>query len=184
VKRVYLFFLLILLFLMPITPTLKVEAGEHIQTKIHINLWNNTFYWIKNEKVVEKYPISCGNDRTPTPIGLFKIVKKAKGWGGGFGTRWLGLNVPWGTFGIHGTNKPHLIGKQVSSGCIRMRNEDIEQLYPKIALGTPVHIDGPITGQGTYEFRTLSFGSKGNLVQLVQNRLRAAGIYKGPCDGI
>jgi L,D-transpeptidase ErfK/SrfK len=41
---------------------------------------------------------------------------------------------------IHGNNSPTSIGKFVSSGCIRMRNEDITTLYPLVKVGTPVYI--------------------------------------------
>lgn len=41
---------------------------------------------------------------------------------------------------IHGTNDPATIGNYVSSGCIRMRNEDIGSIYPMIDINTPVHI--------------------------------------------
>ncbi|WP_235919031.1 L,D-transpeptidase [Aureimonas psammosilenae] len=39
---------------------------------------------------------------------------------------------------IHGTNQPWSIGKAVSSGCIRMRNEDVTDLYERVAVGTNV----------------------------------------------
>jgi lipoprotein-anchoring transpeptidase ErfK/SrfK len=39
---------------------------------------------------------------------------------------------------IHGTNEPQSIGKAVSSGCIRMLNEDIAHLYELVEVGTPV----------------------------------------------
>ncbi len=39
---------------------------------------------------------------------------------------------------IHGTNEPKSIGKAMSSGCIRMLNQDIEELYLRVAIGTPV----------------------------------------------
>ena len=39
---------------------------------------------------------------------------------------------------IHGTNAPSSIGTAASSGCIRMRNEDIQHLYSKVGLGTKV----------------------------------------------
>ncbi len=39
---------------------------------------------------------------------------------------------------IHGTNAPSTIGKAVSSGCIRMRNQDVEELYERIPVGTKV----------------------------------------------
>jgi len=39
---------------------------------------------------------------------------------------------------IHGSNEPQTIGQAVSSGCIRMRNEDVIDLYGRVKLGTPV----------------------------------------------
>jgi lipoprotein-anchoring transpeptidase ErfK/SrfK len=39
---------------------------------------------------------------------------------------------------IHGTNDPTTIGKQVSSGCIRLTNEDVEDLYSRVNVGTKV----------------------------------------------
>lgn len=152
--------------------------------RIYISLWKNQLTLMKNGKPAARYPIAPGTNRTPTPIGHFKVVHKSKDWGGGFGSRWLGLNVPWGKFGIHGTNRPYLVGQRVSSGCIRMRNRDVEKLYPAVPIGTPVEIDGPIFGTGKYAYRILSVGSKGTLVLLVQNHLRAAGFYQGQVDGI
>ena len=43
-------------------------------------------------------------------------------------------------YGIHGTNEPELIGQQVSHGCIRMLNEDVEELFDVVSIGTPVSI--------------------------------------------
>jgi lipoprotein-anchoring transpeptidase ErfK/SrfK len=39
---------------------------------------------------------------------------------------------------IHGTNQPSTIGHAVSSGCIRMRNEDVTDLYERVKIGTKV----------------------------------------------
>ena len=39
---------------------------------------------------------------------------------------------------IHGTNKPDTIGKQVSSGCIRLTNEDVVDLYERVKVGAKV----------------------------------------------
>jgi lipoprotein-anchoring transpeptidase ErfK/SrfK len=39
---------------------------------------------------------------------------------------------------IHGTNEPHTIGHSVSSGCIRMMNEDVTDLYDRVGVGTKV----------------------------------------------
>lgn len=43
-------------------------------------------------------------------------------------------------YGIHGTNAPETIGRSVSHGCVRLRNDDIEQLFEMVAVGTPVYI--------------------------------------------
>jgi lipoprotein-anchoring transpeptidase ErfK/SrfK len=43
---------------------------------------------------------------------------------------------------IHGTNEPESIGKAASSGCIRMLNEDIVELFDKVEIGSPVHVRG------------------------------------------
>ena len=39
---------------------------------------------------------------------------------------------------IHGSNEPETIGQAVSSGCIRMTNEDVVDLYSRVRLGTKV----------------------------------------------
>lgn len=41
---------------------------------------------------------------------------------------------------IHGTNEPHTIGQAVSSGCIRMMNEDVIDLYERTPVGTRVEV--------------------------------------------
>jgi lipoprotein-anchoring transpeptidase ErfK/SrfK len=56
---------------------------------------------------------------------------------GVLGTRRLELGDG---YGIHGTDHPETIGQSVSHGCVRMRNEDIERLYPLVGIGTPVYI--------------------------------------------
>jgi lipoprotein-anchoring transpeptidase ErfK/SrfK len=42
--------------------------------------------------------------------------------------------------GLHGTDQPDSVGRDVSAGCIRMRNDDIEQLVERLPLGVPVEI--------------------------------------------
>jgi hypothetical protein len=43
-------------------------------------------------------------------------------------------------YALHGTNVPNTIGRSVSHGCVRLRNEDIETLYRMIPVGAPVYI--------------------------------------------
>ncbi|MBB4002840.1 L,D-transpeptidase [Aurantimonas endophytica] len=50
-------------------------------------------------------------------------------------------------FRIHGTNQPWTIGQNMSSGCVRMMNEDVEHLYSRVPNGTKVIVIGP-RGEG------------------------------------
>jgi len=131
----------------------------------------------------KSYPIAVGRQKDWywTPVGEWKIVNKGVNWGSGFGTRWMGLNVPWGTYGIHGTNKPYSIGTRASAGCIRMFNHDVEELYSWLPLGTKVIIvgDTPPINFG----RTISLGSSGKDVVAVQSRLQELGFPVGGADG-
>jgi len=137
----------------------------------------------KQGKKIKSYTIAVGNPSTPTPVGEYKIVYKGKDWGPSFGPRWLGLNVPWGIYGIHGTNKPSSIGQHKSHGCIRMLNRDVIELYEMIPPGTKVTIYGHVLGDPGHYPRSLAEGDVGGDVQLIQSRLKSAGYYKGNCDG-
>ena len=84
---------------------------------------------------------------TPTESMIERIPKYARYAGGMPG----GIGNPLGAralylyrdgqdtyFRIHGTNEPDLIGKAVSSGCIRMLNQDVIDLYSRVPIGAPV----------------------------------------------
>ena len=45
-----------------------------------------------------------------------------------------------GQYAIHGTNRPWSIGTFASYGCIRMHNHDIEDLFGRVSVGTPVYV--------------------------------------------
>lgn len=49
------------------------------------------------------------------------------------------LNIGDG-YALHGTNRPETIGRSVSHGCVRLRNDDIAALYDMVPIGTPVYI--------------------------------------------
>lgn len=137
----------------------------------------------ENEKIVNTYTIATGKLGSPTPLGTFKIVEKGH-WGEGFGSRWIGLDVPWGKYGIHGTNKPSSIGSNVSAGCIRMNNRDVEELYSKVGNNTIVLIINGLYGPFGQGFRELKPGNRGSDVLEVQKRLKYNGYYEGTLDGI
>ena len=44
-------------------------------------------------------------------------------------------------FRIHGSNEPETIGQAVSSGCIRMTNADVSDLYERVHVGTRVIVE-------------------------------------------
>ena len=49
-------------------------------------------------------------------------------------------------FRIHGTNQPEYIGQAISSGCIRMTNEDVIDIYNRVRMGAIVVVLGPNQG--------------------------------------
>lgn len=111
----------------------------------------------ENDSVIKKYPVAIGNPPSLTPSGKFKISSKVidPSWGGGgyakpvaggspnnpLGKRWLGLSLKGGSrYGIHGNNSPYSIGKNVSHGCIRMINSDVEELFKITPISSNVWI--------------------------------------------
>ena len=73
-----------------------------------------------------------GNDRAPAYLPRHM----AGGPGNPLGARamYLGGSV----YRIHGTNAPETIGTRVSSGCLRLTNEDVADLYSRVNVGTKV----------------------------------------------
>jgi hypothetical protein len=158
-------------YLPPTAVRIQVDTSRH-----QLTLWIHA-------KIRKTYPVALGTTLTPTPVGDWKVVNKHVDWGAGFGTRWLGLNVPWGIYGIHGTNQPRSIGRRASHGCIRMHNKDVEELYRLVPVGTSVEIMGHPLGTPTENPRPLAEGDIGSDVLLIQSRLRSAGLYSGAVNG-
>jgi lipoprotein-anchoring transpeptidase ErfK/SrfK len=103
-----------------------------------------------DEGGTRSFPIGIGTDATPTPGGEYYIAALVEppnpntAYGqwifelNGHSTTVTGAFAD-GLLGIHGTNDPtHALGRKVSHGCIRMRNEDIGSLAKLLPLGTPV----------------------------------------------
>lgn len=89
-------------------------------------------------RLIKTYPIAVGKILSPTPTGTYKIINKQRDPDGPFGVLWMGLSKP--HYGIHGTNNPASIGKNVSAGCIRMFNHDVLELSYRVPIGTWVVI--------------------------------------------
>lgn len=158
----------------------NVPKGHWIWVDIH----QKSLILYEGTQPVKRYAIATGTGETPTPIGTYVINSRFSGKLGGFGTRFLGLNVPWGQFGIHGTNKPGSIGTNASHGCIRMFVKDSEELYGLVGNGAKVVIEGGPYGLLDQGLRVLHPGDRGSHVAAVQARLLQLGYgYQWP-DGI
>jgi len=106
---------------------------------------------LENGQLLKVYPVATGTESN-TPLGEFTVANKlenptwfheGKTYAPGspeniLGTRWLGFGQE--GYGIHGTTDPDSIGKAVSHGCVRMFNEDVEELYQIVPVGTSVSI--------------------------------------------
>lgn len=152
-------------------PTGKISIVIKISSRI-LELYNDG-------KLHKTYRIAVGTNDTPTPIGDWIVIWKSYRAGDIFGTRFLCLDVPWGGYGIHGTNRPWSIGHFISQGCIRLRNKDIEELFEWVPVGTSVRIEGesfPIQ-------RILQYETTGTDVVLLQVALKKAGYLEGRADG-
>lgn len=135
----------------------------------------------RSGKVLRTYPVAIGKPETPSPIGEWKIIHKGGNWGNGFGVRWIGLNVPWGIYGIHGTDKPGSIGWKTSHGCIRMFNRNVMELYDLVKVGIPVHIRGELPKINPR--MEVSRNSTGKDIVAIQFALRNMGFDPGAADG-
>jgi lipoprotein-anchoring transpeptidase ErfK/SrfK len=112
---------------------------------ILVRLSRRRLFLYQDNRLVKSYPIGIGKMLTRTPVGNYTIVSKVPypySHPGGrltpYGTYWMGLSRP--GYGIHGTNQPWSIGKRVSHGCIRMYNQNVEELARMVRIGTPVQI--------------------------------------------
>lgn len=121
--------------------------------RIHVYLADHRIV-VKHDAgdVTIKGPIGVGTKRTPTPDGEYYIVsllktpKENSPYGpyafglSGFSSVLKSFAGGPGRIGLHGTNRPELLGQDVSHGCIRMSNDDITKLANTLPLGTPVYV--------------------------------------------
>jgi lipoprotein-anchoring transpeptidase ErfK/SrfK len=120
---------------------IEVQLRRHLMTVWH------------QGRVAERDPVGVGRRAvTPTPFGQYFITELLKQTdpSGIYGPYAFGLSAHSnvlhefaggnGEIGIHGTDQPWLIGRNVSHGCIRVRNDVITRLAGELPLGTPVQI--------------------------------------------
>ena len=161
-----------------------LTAPAFAEYTIHVDVEQKRLTLFQDDTVVKHYIVATGTYDTPTPVGVFTITHRFSGEMCGFGTCFLGLDVPWGNYGIHGTNKPESIGRSASHGCIRMQVADAEELYRLVPNGTIVVIECGPYGELGSTLHTLKNGDRSQQVRAVQRKLRALGYYHGWPDGI
>lgn len=132
-----------------------------------INLGDQRLYYFGAESDdIMSFPIGIGHAATTTPLGATTVAGKRKN------PTWFppesiraenpslpaavppgpanplgkhALDLGWPLYVVHGTNRPYGIGRRVSHGCIRLRPEDIAQLFGAVEIGVPVRVvDEPI----------------------------------------
>jgi lipoprotein-anchoring transpeptidase ErfK/SrfK len=123
----------------------------------------HTMYIYNGKDLLRSYPVAVGKNAGDkqrvgdcrTPEGSFEIqqMQDASYWThdfgdgkgpieGAYGPWFIRIKTdPWKGIGIHGTHDPSSIGKDVTEGCIRLTNEDLRELKPKISLGMKVVIE-------------------------------------------
>jgi len=169
----------------PFSPDAEpVAAVKSAEKWLLVGIHSKTLTLYEGTKIIKTYPVATGTGDTPTPLGVFRITNRFASEMSGFGTRFLGFNCPWGTYGIHGTNKPDSIGQNASHGCIRMHVKDAEDLYSRVPNGARVVIEGGPFGDLDYSLKALAPGDRNSHVRAVQAKLKALGYYYGTADGV
>jgi lipoprotein-anchoring transpeptidase ErfK/SrfK len=142
----------------------RIMAGDALRVftgkfRLEVSKSRNDMIVYMNDQFFKRYRIGSGKFGK-TPEGTFEITERIKEpvwWRPDgkevpygdkeniLGTRWMTLRATGTTadvrgYGIHGTWEPDSVGKAESAGCVRMRNEDVEELFVLVPAGTPVII--------------------------------------------
>ena len=134
----------------------RLDIGQQLKIPSYkLTVWidksDNTLTLKGDDEVLKTYVVATGTNNS-TPVGTYKVtdklenptwfkagaVKKPGDPDNQLGSRWIGINLK--GYGIHGTIDPESLGKQVTAGCVRMKNGDVEELYRLIPPGTEVTI--------------------------------------------
>jgi len=130
---------------------LAADNASAPQRKVVVSLADRKLAVVEAGRVVKIFSVAVGSPKSPSPSGSYEIVNRLSeptyygfgkvvppGKSNPVGTRWIGLSVK--GYGIHGTNEPNSIGHNVSHGCIRLRNKEIEELFDMVAVGDVVEL--------------------------------------------
>jgi lipoprotein-anchoring transpeptidase ErfK/SrfK len=132
----------------------RPAAVRFTTTRMHVtvDLRRHQLTLRDGKSIILKASVGLGRSVSPTPHGTAFVTdlirpSDPKGF---YGPYALGLSVHSsvytsfeggdGQIGIHGTNRPSALGRDVSHGCIRVRNATMRRLARSVPLGTPVLI--------------------------------------------
>jgi lipoprotein-anchoring transpeptidase ErfK/SrfK len=137
--------------LMATAEALAQDTTSRPARRIVVSIADRKLAVVESDRVLKIFATAVGAPASPSPTGVYKIVNsipdptwyyKGKIVGPGkanpLGTRWLGLSIK--GYGIHGTNVPSSIGHNASHGCVRMRNQDVEELFGMVTVGDQVEL--------------------------------------------
>ena len=127
------------------------SAPVATERRIVVSIPDRALAVVENGRVVLRFRVSVGAPESPSPTGEFRVINCVAnpvyyhpgdvipaGPDNPVGPRWIGLNIK--GYGIHGTNEPRLIGRDVSHGCIRLRNRDVKKLFARVRVGDIVEL--------------------------------------------
>jgi lipoprotein-anchoring transpeptidase ErfK/SrfK len=134
-----------------VAATTEMFAESGPSRRLIVNIPARKIALVEDGKVLKVYGVAVGKKSTPSPVGSYHIANhvvkptwyhSGKVIGPGpsnpVGTRWMGIGYK--GYGIHGTNRPGSIGHAASHGCIRMRNDDVEELFQLVRVGDEVDL--------------------------------------------
>lgn len=125
--------------------------------RLEISLKHRQLTLYRGNTKIKSYPIAIGQLGWETPTGQFQVIdmKESPTWINPLTNQTIPGDDPknplghfWIAFytdghkwiGFHGTPNPETVGKAASHGCIRMYNEDVEELFYQVSTGTPVSV--------------------------------------------
>jgi lipoprotein-anchoring transpeptidase ErfK/SrfK len=131
--------------------------GEQVRPRpmlhqVEVDLSSRTARLLRDGRTVRSWPVGIGRQATPTPTGNFYVTVKLRPpqISAVYGAWALGISgysdvldqfgTGDGQIALHGTTDPGDLGREVSSGCIRLDNGAITNLARMLPLGTPVTI--------------------------------------------
>lgn len=128
------------------------SSGNLAINQLHLVLYPNVnkLALIRGSETLVVYPVASGKKALPfTSSVVSERVDKPNNGNSPFGTKGMALQD---NFAIHGTNAPDSIGKNITHGCVRLSNENIDNLFPYVPKGTPFSVSNSTPDKPTFPF--------------------------------